>query len=340
MKQVVYFIMAGGEGMRLWPLSRAHFPKQLHSFFGTESFLQQTIRRVLPQGAADHILIGTREDLYFSIREQWDQMKLTAAPWLILEPASRNTAPAIALAILACRERFGADVCLVVLAADHVIRQEQKFRDTVRQAVAAAASGALVTFGIVPSYPETGYGYIRQGPRVRANVFDVAAFKEKPSIARAVQYVKSKKYLWNSGMFVFDTAVMAGYLEKYAPQVWRQAQKNWQARVQKTDTVRFVKKAFARFPKISIDYAVMEKAPRCRVIKADFGWCDVGCWRMVYELSPKDKQGNVFSGDVCSLDTAGTFVRAEKRVVAAVGLRNLIVIDTPDALLISDRERS
>ncbi len=339
-RKVVYFIMAGGEGMRLWPLSRASFPKQLHSLLGDSSLLQQTIKRVLKPGKGGNILIGTKEDLYFSIRDQWRNLKLKSDPWLILEPLSRNTAPAIALAVMACRERFGKDVILVVLAADHVISREKRFRALVNSGIKSASAGNIVTFGVVPAYPETGYGYIKAKGKLSKDIYKIEQFKEKPSLALARRYVKNKNYFWNSGMFMFDTGVAAENLKKFAPKVWNAAERVWQKRSEKNNAVRFKKDLFAELPAISIDYAVMEKAPKRTVIRADFGWCDVGCWNMVHEVSPKDKNGNVLSGNVCTLDTETSFIKAGKRFVAAVGLKNLVVIDTRDALLLTDKNRS
>ncbi|MFH2138277.1 MAG: mannose-1-phosphate guanylyltransferase/mannose-6-phosphate isomerase [Candidatus Omnitrophota bacterium] len=339
-KKVVCFIMAGGEGMRLWPMSRSHFPKQLHSLLGDSSLLQQSIARLLKTSSPKNILIGTREDLNFSVRQQWADMNLGTEPWLILEPVSRNTAPAIALAILAARERFGEDVIMATFAADHVIKNKKRFDELLKVGVKMAQQGNIVTFGIVPTYPETGYGYIKAGKKLGKDVFDVAEFKEKPTLKIAEKYLKNNSYLWNSGMFVFDTSIVAKALEKLSPQVWKPAERVWEKRKSKKSSVGFDEKAFSKFPKISIDYAVMEKAPKLAVIKADFNWCDVGCWRMVHEISPKDKNGNVFSGNIFSVDTTDTFVKSDKRFVATVGLKGVVIIDTPDALLISEKGRS
>jgi len=339
-KKTVYYIMAGGQGMRLWPMSRSHFPKQLHTLLGDTSLLQQTISRLLKITKPENILIGTGEDLYFSIKDQWQGLSLKCKPWLILEPLSRNTAPAIALAVHAAREKFGEDVIMVTLAADHVIKNQKRFEALLKTGIKIAADGNIVTFGIVPAYPETGYGYINIGKKLEKDVYKVEQFKEKPTYDLAKKYVKSGKYLWNSGMFIFDTAVMAQSLEEFSKDVWKISQKVWNKRDQKDDRVKFNSRSFGRFPRISIDYAVMEKAKKRAVLKADFGWCDVGCWHMVHEMSKKDKNGNVFSGDVYGVDTKQSFIKSEKRFVAAVGVENLIVIDTPDALLISDKDRS
>lgn len=340
MKKVVYYIMAGGQGMRLWPMSRSHFPKQLHSLLGEGSLFQQSVQRLIKISKPENILIGTREDLYFSIREQWHNLNFKTEPWLILEPMSRNTAPAIALAVLAVRERFGEDVIMVTLAADHVIKNHKLFEKLLKEAAIFAEKGDIVTFGVVPSYPETGYGYIKTGRNLKNNVFSVAEFKEKPNLSVATKYVNSKKYLWNSGMFIFDTKVIADNLKEFAAEVWTLSRDVWKKRIEKDGVIRLKNNLFEKIPNISIDYAVMEKAKRKTVIKADFRWCDVGCWRMVHEISRKDKQGNVFSGDVFGLDTKNTFIKSEKRFVAAVGLEDLIIIDTADALLISKRQRS
>lgn len=340
MKKVVFYIMAGGEGMRLWPLSRSSFPKQLHHLLGDSSLLQQSISRVLKISDPKNIMIGTRDDLYFSIQSQWKKMNLKCNPWLLLEPMSRNTAPAIALACHAARERFGEDVIIVTLASDHAIKDEKRFHQLLKTGIKIAEQGNIVTFGIVPTYPETGYGYINQGKEIETDVFQVAEFKEKPSIDIAKKYLKTKKYLWNSGMFVFDTKVMAENMEKFSPDVWKVSRKVWDSRKQGKDKIDFEKKLFETFPSISIDYAVMEKAPKRAVIKADFKWCDVGCWHMLHQISKKDNDGNVLSGDISIVDTHNSFIKSEKRFVAAVGINNLVVIDTPDALLISDKDRS
>ncbi|MCP4649305.1 MAG: mannose-1-phosphate guanylyltransferase/mannose-6-phosphate isomerase [PVC group bacterium] len=340
MKKSIYFIMAGGEGMRLWPMSRSHFPKQLHSLLGKESMLQQSIGRLLKIADPENILIGTREDLYFSVKEQWANMNLKADPWLILEPLSRNTAPAIALAILACRERFGEDVIISTFAADHVIKDKKKFEELLKTGIRIAQKGQIVTFGIVPDYPETGYGYIKSGKKIEKDVFEVAQFKEKPSLQTAEKYVKQGNYFWNSGMFIFDSGVVAEALKKFSPEVWKTAEKVWKAKRKKNGGVVFPQSLFSKFSKVSIDYAVMEKASKLAVIKADFRWCDVGCWRMVHEMSEKDKNGNVFSGNIFSVDSSRSFIKSEKRFVAAVGVHDLVVIDTPDALLISEQGRS
>ena len=340
MKKVVYYIMAGGEGMRLWPMSRSHFPKQLHTLLGDSSLLQQTISRLLKITNPENILIGTGENLYFSIKEQWEGLSIKCRPWLLLEPSSRNTAAAIALALHAAREKFGQDVIMITLAADHVIKKQKKFEALLKTGAKVASLGEIVTFGIVPTYAETGYGYINIGKKIQKDVYKVAQFKEKPTQDLARKYVKRGRYLWNSGMFIFDTAIMAESLEKFSKDVWKISLQVWKKRDQKKDRIKFNSRSFSRFPGISIDYAVMEKAKKRAVIKADFGWCDVGCWHMVHEMSKKDKNGNVFSGDVYSVDTKQTFIKTEKRFVAAVGISNLIVIDTPDALLISDKDRS
>ena len=321
-------------------MSRSSFPKQLHSLLGDSSLLQQSINRVLKISDPKNIMIGTREDLFFSIQEQWKKMNLKCSPWLLLEPMSRNTAPAIALAAHAARERFGEDVIIVTLASDHSIGDLKRFHELLKTGIKIAYDGNIVTYGIIPNYPETGYGYINVGDKIEKDVYNVAAFKEKPDLATANKYLKSKKYLWNSGMFVFDTKVVADNMKQFAPDVWKISEQVWKTKNEVKGKISFNKKTFAKFPSISIDYAVMEKAPKRAVIKADFQWCDVGCWHMVHEISQKDKDGNVLSGDISSLDTKNSFIKSEKRFVAAVGLNNLVVIDTPDALLISDKERS
>lgn len=340
MKKTAYFLMAGGSGTRLWPMSRAWFPKQLHALLGKESLLERSLRRILKNSNPGNILIGTREELYFSIKEQWAKVSKSFCPFIILEPVSRNTAAAVALSIFACRERFAGDVILVVLPSDHLIEKQKFFAQALKKGMEFAEQGYIISFGIKPTYPETGYGYINLGRRIEKDVFNATAFVEKPKLELAQKFVKSKKYLWNSGIFIFDTAVVATYMKEFCPNIWKTAGQVWRQRKEKAGRVTFDKTSFERFPELSFDYAVMEKAPRQLVIKAGFGWCDAGCWRMIQELFTKDKRGNVFSGDVFALDTTGSFIRAEKRFIAAVGLKDLIIIDTPDALLVCDKERS
>ncbi|RKY33887.1 MAG: mannose-1-phosphate guanylyltransferase/mannose-6-phosphate isomerase [Candidatus Omnitrophota bacterium] len=337
MKQIVYFIMAGGQGMRLWPLSRANFPKQLHCLYGNSSLLQQSITRVLPISKADKILIGTKEAIYPSVKQQWEQLIPETEPWMILEPESRNTAPAIALAILACRERFNRDVILVSLAADQIIKDIERFQSWIKFAAQVAAGGRIITFGIVPDNPETGYGYIKSGKKIIKNLYNVAQFKEKPDLKSAKRYLKSVKYLWNSGMFVFDTKVAANSLKELTPDLWAAAQNVWAKRKYKGESVFFAKKDFCALPDISLDYAIMEKSDNLAVIKADFKWSDLGSWQKIDDLALHNAEGNVFSGNVLGFETKNTFIKADKRLVAALCVDDLVVVDTPDALLITKK---
>ena len=330
-------IMAGGSGSRLWPLSREHFPKQFLALYNDRSMLQTTIERLKGLNADNPIVI-CNESHRFIVAEQLRQINQLSHN-IILEPFGRNTAPAVALAALKAMSQ-GDDPLLLVLAADHVITNPSVFQQQVVRAMPFAERGKLVTFGIVPNQPETGYGYIRTGELLDDGVMaKVAEFVEKPDLQTAQQYVSSGEYLWNSGMFLFKASVYLSELKRLCPDIFSCCESALQHSAQDMDFVRVDRDIFAACPDMSIDYAVMEHTQDAVVAPLDAGWSDVGSWSALWEISEKNEQGNSIIGDVICQDTANSYIRAEHKLVATVGVENVIVVETKDAILIAGKDR-
>lgn len=327
-------ILSGGAGTRLWPLSRATYPKQLLPLAGKESLLVETARRVAVDGFAPPLLICNAEHR-FIIAQQLAEAGIEPGG-IVLEPCARNTAPAIAAAALASE---APDDLLLVLPSDHRIEDVDAFHAAVLAAAPAARDGAIVTFGIPPQGCETGYGYIESGSAEEAGVRSVAAFTEKPDAATAAAWSSSGRHFWNSGMFLFRADVMLAELATLAPQVLEAVGEALTLAERDLDFTRLDAQAFAQAPAISIDYAVMEKTDRAAVLPADFGWSDLGSWTAVAEIGTADDEGNTGIGDVIFADTRGSFVRADDRLVALLGAEDLVVVDTRDALLVATRGR-
>jgi mannose-1-phosphate guanylyltransferase len=338
--QLYPVVMAGGSGSRLWPLSRVLYPKQFLCLKGDLTMLQTTVCRLDGVECESPVVI-CNEQHRFIVAEQLRQLhKLTEN--IILEPAGRNTAPAIALAAMAVKRRDPkADPLMLVLAADHVIADEDAFRASVRQAIPWAERGKLVTFGIVPDMPETGYGYIRRGEVAQgqedAVAFDVAQFVEKPNLETAQAYVASGEYYWNSGMFLFRAGRYLEELKKYRPDIFSACEQAMNATDPDLDFIRVAEEPFLACPDESIDYAVMEKTADAVVVPMDAGWSDVGSWSSLWEISAHTPEGNVHHGDVISHETENSFVYAESGLVTTVGVKDLVVVQTKDAVLIADR---
>jgi len=334
-------VMAGGSGTRLWPLSRKLFPKQFLQLTGEKTMLQTTLARLEGLDLAPSITI-CNEEHRFIVAEQL--RSLGALGKIILEPMGRNTAPAVALSALVATTA-GDDPLLLVLAADHVIEDEATFRQAVVEGSALAEQGKLVTFGIVPQSAHVGYGYIKQGEAVNDKAFTVEAFVEKPNLELATEYVNSKQYLWNSGMFLFKASSYLNALEQHRPDILSACKEAMNDLEDDLDFVRIDPVAFEKCSDESIDYAVME--PLCAqddgvvaVIPLDAGWNDVGSWASLQELADKDSDGNALYGDVITHNTKNTYVRADKKLVMTLGVQDLVIIDTPDALLVSSIEAS
>ena len=338
---LVPLILCGGTGTRLWPLSRASYPKQYWALAGESdaTLLQQTQQRLdgLP-GLAAPILV-CNEDHRFIVAEQMRQIEVDPAA-ILLEPVGRNTAPAITVAALQATAR-GEDPLLLVLAADHVIRQEQRFRETVCAGIAAAAAGQLVTFGIVPTAPETGYGYIESTEPLNAEQpVPIARFVEKPDLATAEGFLASGRFTWNSGMFLFRASAILAELERLAPEVVSTCRSALDHDSADLDFLRLEREAFAGCPSVAIDVAVMERTDRGCVLPLDAQWSDVGSWSALWETADRDSEGNVHRGRVISRDSHNCYLRSEHRLVVGLGVDNLVVVETDDVVLVAHRDRA
>lgn len=329
-------IMAGGTGSRLWPVSRQLHPKQFLKLCSNDTLLQQTLMRLSGlETAAPSIICN--EDHRFLVAEQIRQMNLQGAK-ILLEPVGRNTAPAITLAALqACQGE--EDPILLVLSADHYIANEPAFHAAVNSALQLVRQNKLVTFGIVPSHAETGYGYIQRGVALGNTGYQVARFIEKPHRESAEAYLQSGDYYWNSGMFMFKASVYLAALETFRPDILEACKKALQLGQQDMDFFRVNDGVFAQCPEDSIDYAVMEKTSEAAVIPLDAGWSDIGSWSALWEIGHKDENGNVCKGDVLALNTQNSLIQAEHKLVAAVGVNNLIVVETKDAVLVVHKDK-
>ena len=325
-------IMAGGSGRRLWPLSRAGHPKQFLALNGDKTMLQQTVERLADLPTSESITICNEEHRFF-VAEQLRE--IDALGNIILEPVGRNTAPAIALAALAEEEN---DPLLLVLAADHVIADQQAFTSAVMKAVPLAESGKLVTFGIVPTEPHTGYGYIETSVSV-ADAYEVSSFKEKPDADTAAQYVADGSFYWNSGMFLFKASTVLAELKAYRPDIYEACERAMMSVSPDLDFIRVDAEAFANCPDYSIDYAVMEKTKNAIMIPMDAGWNDIGSWLSLWDVSDKDESGNATAGDVRLLDTTNSFVRSDQKLVVLIGLDDVVVVSTKDATLVARKDR-
>lgn len=325
-------IMAGGSGARLWPLSRSGHPKQFLSLNGEKTMLQQTIERLSDLPMSESITICNEEHRFF-VAEQLRE--IDALGKIILEPVGRNTAPAIALAAFAEKE---TDPLLLVLAADHVIADQQAFTQAVMKAVPLAEAGKLVTFGIVPTEPHTGYGYIEAGTAI-ADAYTVSSFKEKPDSNTAAVYVKNGGYYWNSGMFLFKATRYLEELENFRPDIAAACKNAACSMSPDLDFLRVDADSFAACQDDSIDYAVMEKTNDAVVVPMDAGWSDIGSWSSLWDVLRKDESGNATLGDTILIDTNNSLVRADDKLVALLGLEDLVVVSTKDAILVASKDR-
>ncbi len=338
-------IMSGGSGSRLWPLSRALHPKQFLPLISENTLLQETINRLdgdcLGDKCLDPIIICNNEHR-FIVAEQLRQNNSKASS-IILEPMGKNTAPAITLAALAAIDN-GDDPLLLVLAADHVIKNVEAFQQSVVSASIFAEQGKLVTFGIVPTHAETGYGYIKQGSlltsttnTINAKSYTVANFVEKPNLETAEEYLSSGEYLWNSGMFMFKASRYLEELEKFSPKILAVCKDAYNNKTNDLDFTRISADIFEKCPDDSIDYAVMEHTEHAVVVPLDAEWSDVGSFSSLWEVSPKDEQGNVSLGDVISQSTTNCYINSQSRLITTVGVDNLVIVETKDAILVANK---
>lgn len=336
-------ILSGGAGTRLWPVSRQAYPKPFMTLADGETLLGKTLRRALAVAdAGAPVLTVTGRDYYFLTRDAY-----AAQPGIdghvlpfLLEPTGRNTAPALLAAAVLVADRHGADSLLLVLPADHLIRDIEAFAEAVARARRLAADGYLVTFGVRPLHPETGYGYVRRGAAIGEDGFEVEAFVEKPDLATAQRYLDSGDYDWNSGMFCFSAGALIAAAEAVAPDLLAGVRASLSGAEGTQSPVELSRDAFAALPDISIDYAIMEKAARRAVVPAAFDWSDIGSWKAISGLEAADGSGNRVRGNAVLVDAQDCYVQADKRLVAVVGVKDLVVVDTGDAVLISDSERT
>lgn len=336
---IIPVILSGGSGTRMWPLSRAAYPKQFLTLNGKHSLLQQTALRVKGMlDVAAPIIISNAEQR-FLVAEQMRALKMVPSH-IVLEPVGRNTAPAVAVAALLAAQ-VDPDALLLVLPSDHVIQHEDTFRALVERAACVAADDYLVTFGIQPTTPHTGYGYIRRGVELDQGGYAVDAFVEKPNAEKAAGFLADGSYYWNSGMFLFKASVYLKELGRVQPAMLQQVELAVQQAREDLDFLRLDEAAFAASPAESIDYAVMEHTDRAAVIEAaDLGWNDIGSWTALAEVAAQDESGNNLLGDVLAEDVRDSYIRAESRMVAAIGLDNLIIVETADAVLVADKNRA
>jgi mannose-1-phosphate guanylyltransferase/mannose-6-phosphate isomerase len=327
-------ILAGGTGSRLWPLSRELYPKQLLRLTNHTSLLQTTLLRAaqLPDVLPPVIVVG--EEHRFITLTQVEELGCFSKFSILLEPVGRNTAPAICAAAEYCRNQ-GEDVVLLVLPADHVVSEQEKFIEVVREAALLAEGGGVVTFGIQPTGPETGYGYIERGEGTR-----IASFKEKPDLAVAREYLAKGNYFWNSGMFAFSAGTFITEMNEFAPEMLAAMQEAVEKGTKDGWFFRLDKTAMAKSPGDSIDYVLMEKTAKGAVVAADLGWSDIGSWKALWDVLEKDGRGNVVRGDVLLEDTSNCLLKSENVLLAAVGMEDTLVVETADAILVAPLSRS
>lgn len=331
-------ILSGGSGTRLWPLSRKNLPKQFLALTGNSTLFQQTVTRTRALGDVSAPIVVCSEEHRFMVAEQLRELHVDGAS-ILLEPMPRNTAPAIALAAWQAIEQ-NPDAVLLVLPADHLIGDTKSFADAVGKALPLADKDWLVTFGIRPEGPETGFGYIKRADALGDVGFRVERFVEKPDTAKAKQYLEAGDYEWNSGMFLFKAKRFLEELQQHAPKMHAATKAAHENAKADLDFVRIDKDAFATSPDNSIDYAVMEKTARAAVVPVSCAWSDIGSWDALWAASERDADGNRLEGDVIAIDSRNCFVRGtDRRLVAALGLKDTVIVDTPDAVLVAPRAR-
>jgi len=326
-------LLAGGTGSRLWPISRELYPKQLVNLVGAESLIQNTIKRLIPDLNAEDVRVVCGEDHFHEISRHLEEIHVPAEGKIITEPCGRNTAPAILLATLNIL-KTEKDALLLVFPSDHVIRDIDEFRKRLKKAMSLAMKDHIVTFGIKPSSPETGYGYIEGIKDINGDALAIKRFVEKPDEKTARRYVNAGNFFWNSGMFAFRASVLIKEFEAYEPDMLKKVQE------MVSDGVKIPAERYRELPDLSIDYAIMERTKRGIVLPSDFGWSDIGSWESLYDFLPKGENNNVVEGDVILKDTRNCFIKGNNRLIVANDLENIVIVETPDTVFVSDLHNS
>jgi len=325
-------LLAGGSGSRLWPVSRELFPKQLVNFVGTDSLIQNTIKRLFPVLTAEDLRIICGDDHFFEIGRHLEEIDIPAEGKVIAEPCGRNTAPAILLGVLEILKKE-KDAVILIFPSDHVMTNLQEFQENLKTAISLAKSNYIVTFGIKPDYPETGYGYIEGAKKVKSGALAIKRFVEKPDEKTAKKYLKAGNFFWNSGMFAFKASTLIKEFRAYELEMLKSMQKM-------VSRGEVTIENYEQLPDISIDYAIMEKTKKGVVLPSDFGWSDIGSWKSLYDFLPKEEDNNVTEGDVVLQNTKNCFIRGDNRLVVANDLENIVIVETPDTVFVSDLETS
>ncbi len=335
---LVPVILCGGAGTRLWPASRASMPKPFIRIRDSQSLLRLAHERVSRLDGVRQVVAITNVEYGLRVAEELGGVG--DGLQLLLEPFGRNTAPAVAIAALWVERQHGPDATLLVVPADHVVEPQEQFAAAVGAAAEQAAGGKLVVFGVQPTRPETGYGYVKQGAALGARAFVVERFIEKPPLKEAQRMLSDGCYLWNSGMFCFKASAIRAALQRHAPEVLRAAQDAVQSAVSRAGMTEFLASAFGALPEISIDYAVMERATNVAMVPCRFAWSDIGSWKSLADALPADADGNYAEGRAMVVDSRNTYVRSGGRLVAAIGLKDMVVVETPDAVLVAHKDAS
>jgi|TARA_B110000037_G_scaffold57722_1_gene70396 mannose-1-phosphate guanylyltransferase/mannose-6-phosphate isomerase len=347
--ELIPVVLAGGVGSRLWPVSREMHPKPFMKMEDGESLLQKTFLRSVALPSVKEVMTVTNHNLFFKTQDDYLSVNTSNMPTsFVLESEGRNTAPAIAIAALQISKKYGNDAVMLVLSADHLIQDQQSFQDATSKAIILAEQGYLVTFGIEPKYPETGYGYIESDTTNATFSADkscrlVKRFVEKPNIEKAKEYCAMNNYFWNSGIFCFKASTILTELNEHASDILKIAKtclESSDAGDDSMDLIRLDNDTFSEMPDISIDYAVMEKSNNVAVVSCDIGWSDIGSWAAISGLGEEDESGNVYEGEPVLIDVANSYIHESNRTIGLLGVKDLIIVDTPDALLIANKGRS